>query len=135
VHGSPLLRAAIVLAVLLVLLLPLLSFTAPRARALPPSAAVTAATKAHLEIVSTKIPFTFAVTHLGKMIWQGGSTTESVAADVEMPIPKEGIDLAVQVDWSSAGAAAAKLTVTHGSESIERTLWGDGNAADVLTFP
>lgn len=135
--GSPLLRAAIVLAVLLSLLVPLRSFTAAREPVtVPPAAAETARESiVHLEIVSTKAPFAFEVKHLGEVVWKGDSLGESAEGDVKLPIPKEGIDLSVQVDWRVAGMAAARLTVSYGNDSFERSLWGDGSVEDVLTFP
>ena len=136
-RGSPLLRAVVALAALLLLLAPLHSFTTARAQK---PAAVTAApapeTPAHLEIVSTKSPFEFSVAHLGKVIWHGSSAAESTATDLRLPIPKEGIDLALKISWRGGGAAAAKLILTHDDgDPAERTLWGDGGAEDVLTFP
>lgn len=89
----------------------------------------------HLEIVSTKAPFAFEVKHLGEVVWKGDSLGESAEGDVKLPIPKEGIDLSVQVDWRVAGMAAARLTVSYGNDSFERSLWGDGSVEDVLTFP
>lgn len=139
-RGSPLLRAAVALAVLLVLLVPLRSFTTARAQKPVAVAAMPASrTSAHLEIVSTKAPFQFSVMHLGKVIWKGNSATESAATDVTLSIPKEGVDLALKVDWpapAQGGTAAAKLVLTHDdNDPVERTVWGDGSASDVLTFP
>ena len=134
--GSPLVRAAVALAVLLLLLVPLRSFTAPRAQIAMAAPAATRETVAHLEIVSTKFPFTFSVEHLGKVVWRGTSSIASVANDLRLPIPKEGIDLSLEIEWPDSGNAAAKLVVTHDdNDPVERTIWGSGKASDVLTFP
>lgn len=134
--GSPLIRAAVAVAVLLLLLLPLRSFTAAHEPAAMAATASTPETSTHLEIVSTKSPFTFSVEHLGKVIWQGRSEGASSATDVQLPIPAEGIDLALKMGWADGGTAAAKLILTHGdNDPVERTAWGDGSASDVLTFP
>ncbi len=134
--GSPLLRAAIALAVLLVLLLPLRSFTAPRARAEVRHAEAAPERLAHLELVSTKSPFTYSVAHLGKVIWHGTSQESSAAADLKLPVPKEGIDLALDVEWTGPEMAAAKLVFSpDDGDASERTIWGEGKAADVVTFP
>lgn len=134
--GSPLVRAAVALAVLLLLLVPLRSFTAARPPVVAAVAAATPETMAHLEVVSTKWPFTFSVGYLGKPIWHGTSDGPSVANDVKLPIPKEGIDLSMDVGWTGAETAAAKLTLSHDdNEPAERTVWGSGQASDILTFP
>lgn len=134
--GSPLVRAAVALAVLLLLLVPLRSFTAPRARIAMAAPAATRETVAHLEIVSTKFPFTFSVAHLGKVVWQGTSPGAAVANDVRLPIPQEGIDLALEIAWQGGETAAAKLILSHDdNDPVERTVWGSGKASDVLTFP
>jgi hypothetical protein len=124
-----------VLAVLLLLLVPLRSFTAPRPQVAQPLTVAVHDSVAHLEIVSTKAPFTFKVAHLGKTIWKGESAGDSTATDLKLPIPKQGIDLFVEIAWKSPGVSAAKLILTHDDDSVERSIWGDGNAADVLTFP
>lgn len=136
--GSPLVRALVALGVLLLLLVPLRSFTTARTKpaATAPSTTPAAETLAHLEIVSTKIPFTFAVSHLGKIVWQGTAASSPAETDVKLPIPPQGIDLSLTITWSAPGEAAAKLTVTHGNnDPVERTVWGDGTASDVLTYP
>ena len=136
-RGSPLLRAAVALAVLLLLLVPLRSFTTARAqKPVDIEAAPASKTPAHLEIVSTKSPFEFSVKHLGKILWQGSSAMESTSKDLTLPIPREGVDLALEIAWPGGGTAAAKLILTHDdNDPVERTVWGDGRASDVLTFP
>lgn len=136
--GSPLVRALVALGVLLLLLVPLRSFTTARAKpaVVAPSATPAAETLAHLEIVSTKTPFTYAVSHLGKIVWQGTAAASPVETDVRLSIPPQGIDLSLSVTWNESGEAAAKLVVTHdNNDPVERTVWGDGSASDVLTYP
>jgi hypothetical protein len=137
VTGSPLLRAFVALGVLLLMLVPMRSFTSARARqAAAPAAAPAKETLAHLEIVSTKAPFTYAVAHLGKVVWQGKAAASPVATDLKLPIPPEGIDLSLTITWNEPGEAAAKLSVSHeDNDPVERTVWGDGSASDVLTYP
>lgn len=135
--GSPLVRTAVALAALLLLLVPLRSFTAARPAAAPPATvAATPASTVRLEIVATKFPFTFSVRHLGKILWQGESPAASIATGTRLPIPAEGVDLALRLDWPGEGMAAAKLILTRdGEDPVERTVWGDRTAEDVLTFP
>jgi hypothetical protein len=138
VVGSPLLRAVVTLAILLLLLVPLRSFTTARSQpvALAPAATPEPAETAHLEITSTQAPFHYVVEHLGKPVWQGDSPDADVTTDLQLPIPKEGIDLLLKVTWPGSGPAAAKLTLAHGdNDPVAQTVWGDGNASAVLTYP
>jgi hypothetical protein len=137
VTGSPLVRALVALGVLLLLLVPLRSFTTARAKpaAAAPTATPAAETLAHLEIVSTRTPFTFAVSHLGRIVWQGAAASPA-KTDIKLPIPPQGIDLSLSITWDGPGEAAAKLIVTHDdNDPVERTVWGEGAASDVLTYP
>jgi hypothetical protein len=136
VLGSPLVRAAIALVVLLLLLVPLRSFTAARPAAEPVARAATPETRTHLEIVSTRVPFTYSVKHLGKVVWSGTATESPTETDLPLQIPEQGIDLGLSVEWTGAETSAAKLVLSHDElEPVERSVWGAGRASDVLTFP
>lgn len=123
-------------AALLALLVPLRSFTTTRAApVVMPASAATEAESVHLQIVSTATPFTFSVSHLGRIVWQGESSTSPVEKDVSLPFPKEGIDLALDAKWTSGATGAVKLSVTRGDEDpVAQTTWGDGAVSDVFTF-
>ena len=89
----------------------------------------------HLVLTSTSVPFTFEVSHLGKTIWKGEATESSVARDVKMAFPPEGIDLLVDAKWQGDKQAAVKLDVTpDNSDTMTKTLWGNGGVSGVLTF-
>jgi hypothetical protein len=80
-------------------------------------------------------PFSFDVSHLGKTIWKGESTEGSIARDVKLAFPPEGIDLLLDVKWQGAKQAAVKLDVTvDNGDTMTKTLWGTGRANGVLTF-
>src|SRR6266404_9404000 len=99
-RGSPLLRLLAVVIALLAVLWPLRRLTTHRTEApsaTPPSAAESEP-KVHLVLTSTSFPFTFEVSHLGKTIWKGEATESSVAKDVKMAFPSEGIDLLVDAN-------------------------------------
>jgi hypothetical protein len=69
-------------------------------------------------------------------VWQGKAAASPVATDLKLPIPPEGIDLSLTITWNEPGEAAAKLSVSHeDNDPVERTVWGDGSASDVLTYP
>ena len=135
-RGSPLLRVLLVVIALLAVLWPLRSLTTHRAEtASTPQTATTPESNVHLVLTSTSVPFTFEVSHLGKTIWKGEAMESSVARDVKMAFPPEGIDLLVDAKWQGAKQTAVKLDVTpDSSDTTTKTLWGNGGVSGVLTF-
>ena len=134
--GSPLLRALLVVIALLVLLWPLRNLTSHHAKG-PPSLPQTPATEsnAHLGLTSTTFPFTFEISHLGKTIWKGEASDSSVARDVQLIFPPEGIDLLIDAKWQGQKQTAVKIDLTpEGGDTITKTLWGTSEVNDVLTF-
>jgi hypothetical protein len=135
-RGSPLLRVLLVVIALLAVLWPLRSLTTHRAEtASTPQTASTPESNVHLALTSTSVPFTFEVSHLGKTIWKGEAMESSVARDVKMAFPPEGIDLLLDAKWQGAQQTAVKLDVTpDSSDTTTKTLWGNGSVSGVLTF-
>jgi hypothetical protein len=136
-RGSPLLRVLLVVIALLAVLWPLRSLTIHRAESPSMSSPAAAAPESnvHLVLTSTSFPFTFEVSHLGKTIWKGEAMESSVARDVKMAFPPEGIDLLVDAKWQGAQQTAVKLDVTpDSSDTMTKTLWGTGGVSGVLTF-
>jgi hypothetical protein len=135
-RGSPLLRVLLVVIALLAVLWPLRSLTTHRAETAPtPQTASTPGSNVHLVLTSTSVPFTFEVSHLGKTIWKGEAMESSVASDVKMPFPPEGIDLLVDAKWQSDKQAAVRLDVAaDNNDTTTKTLWGTGGVSGVLTF-
>ena len=89
----------------------------------------------HFVLTSTSLPFTFEVSHLAKTIWKGEATESSVAHDLKMTFPPEGIDLLVDAKWPGGTQGAVKLEVTaDDGDTITKTLWGTGSVSGVLTF-
>jgi hypothetical protein len=134
--GSPLLRALLVVIALLALLWPLRSLTSHHAKE-PPTSPQTPATESnvHLVLTSTTFPFTFEVSHLGQTIWKGEAVESSVARDVRMIFPPEGIDLLLDVKWQGQKQTALKVDLTPESgDTITKTLWGTTEVSDVVTF-
>jgi hypothetical protein len=136
-RGSPLLRVLLVVIALLAVLWPLRSLTIHRAENPSTSSPAAAAPESnvHLVLTSTSFPFTFEVSHLGKTIWKGEAMESSVARDVKLAFPPEGIDLLVDANWQGAQQTAVKLDVTpDSSDTMTKTLWGTGGVSGVLTF-
>jgi hypothetical protein len=136
-RGSPLLRVLLVVITLFAVLWPLRSLTTHRAEG-PSATTQTAATSesnVRLVLTSTLFPFTFEVSYLGKTIWKGEATESSIARDVKLAFPAEGIDLLVEVRWQSDKQGAVKLDVAvDNSDAVSKTLWGTSSVNGVLTF-
>lgn len=136
-RGSPLLRACLVVIALLAVLWPLRTLTTHRAEG-PSAPAQNVAgqeSNAHLVLTSTSFPFTFGVSHLGKTIWKGEAMESSIARDVKMTFPPEGVDLLIDAKWQGDKQGAVKLDVTmDNSDTMTKTLWGIGGVSGVLTF-
>jgi hypothetical protein len=136
-RGSPLLRVSLVVVALLAMLWPLRSLTSHRAETRPSAAQTTTTSEAnvHLVLTSTSFPFSFEVSHLGKTIWKSESTESSIARDVKLEFPPEGIDLLLDVKCQGDRQAAVKLDVTvDNGDTMTKTLWGTGGVSGVLTF-
>ena len=136
-RGSPLLRVLVVVIALLAVLWPLRSLTTHRVESpsAPAQSVAAPESNVHLVLTSTSYPFTFEVSHLGKTIWKGEASESSVARDVKMAFPPEGIDLLVDVKWQDDREGAAKLdVVVDNRETMTKTLWGAGSVSDILTF-
>jgi hypothetical protein len=64
-------------------------------------------------------------------------TTLTAEKDIAMNYPKEGVDLEYNVVWPpGTPLSAARLSVAaNEGEPVEKTLWGEGQVDDVLSFP
>ena len=138
-RGSPLLRAAIALCVLLALGFPLWRLTqaaeAPRAQKQPAPAAVAKAI--HLQLDFTLPPKKIQVMHLGKEVWSENAPAAEMERDLKLVYPDQGVDLQFHIEWpedAPLAAMRAKLTDPAG-DTHEKSLWGKGVVDDVLTFP
>jgi hypothetical protein len=136
-RGSPLLRVLLVVIGLLLVSLPLRSLTShsPEKPSSTGQPETEIQSNVHVVLTSTTFPFTFEISHLGKTIWKGDALEGSVARDVQMSFPPEGIDLLVDAKWQDQKQTAVRLDVTpEGSDTITKTLWGTAQVSDVLTF-
>jgi hypothetical protein len=77
-----------------------------------------------------------SISHLGREVWaKAGPSLEDNAA-IELPWPKEGVELRVKVEWPEGSPAAAMRVRLAGPDGREhdRTVWGRGAADEVLLF-
>jgi hypothetical protein len=138
-RGSPILRALVVFVALLALAPLLWRITHPAA-----SAHVNAQpTPQPAKNVKTEVRLTFStpamrvvIQHLGKEVWHHLMPAAEERFTCEIPWPKEGVDLHVLIEWPEGTRVATmrvQLTAPDGVE-YDRTVWGDADADDVLTF-
>ena len=140
-RGSPILRAVLVFLALLSLAPVLWRLTRADARTVQP--AVQPAVQQSAKNVKTEARLTFStpamrvvIQHLGREVWQHLMPAAQETFTCEIPWPKEGVELHILVEWPEGTRAAAmrvRLTAPDGTEH-DRTVWGDANADDVITF-
>ncbi len=138
-RGSPLVRAALAFAVILLLGWPLRTLTTKPAQAdaMPAPAPESVVGEIELQLSFSSNPRTVRVSHLGKEVWSDAAPEPEVASKLAIPFPKEGVDLQFEVvfpDVESLAAMRVRLTDPAG-ETHEKSLWGTGRIDDVLTFP
>jgi hypothetical protein len=88
-----------------------------------------------LTITCTTAPFHFQISALGKVIWEGESTTSSSSKILMMQFPSEGVDLVVEASWPGKKETAIRIEAARGENApIARTLWGTERVSDVVTL-
>jgi hypothetical protein len=138
-RGSPLMRAAIVLAVLLALG-PLL-WRITRSDAAPGPAKAVVPQSVEAGSVGMMLTFSHpakkaAVLHLGKEVWSKTGPSAEEEAKFDIPWPREGFELRAVIEWPPDTRAAMRLRLTDpAGNEYDRTVWGQGAADEVLTFP
>jgi hypothetical protein len=133
-RGSPLAQAVLMVVALLLLLMPLHRLT-QREQGPSPAVDFTPMKQVHLAVRTTAVPCRFQITFLGKTLWAEDASTPELAKDFDIAFPKEGIDLVVDAVWESKALAAMEITLSlPDGTAIQKTLWGEGTANDVLTF-
>ena len=138
-RGSPLFRAILIVMALLALLIPLRTLTSRRSEtATPVEQAVqgsTAKKRFRLELTSTTVPFKYQIGNDGETIWSGESNSTTVATDVELKFPPEGIDLVIDASWNERKQTAVRLAlISQDSAMMAKTIWGITSVSEVLTF-
>ena len=140
-RGSPVLRALLAFAVLLALAPLLWRITHPTASAravgLQPMPEPVKKSAVEVRLNFSTAAMRVTIQHLGKDVWSKASPVAEENFSVQIPWPKEGVELHVVVAWPDGTRSAAmrvRLTATDGTEH-DRTVWGDTIADQVLTFP
>jgi len=137
-RGSPLFRALLAFLGILSLGWPLRRLTsATEAVREQPVAVVVAAKEIGLRLSFTLVPKSVKVLHLEKEVWSETAPTAELERSLTLPFPDEGIDLRFQIEWpDDAPLAAMRVTFTDPADDAhEKSVWSQGSADVVLTFP
>jgi hypothetical protein len=135
--GSPLLRALLAFVAIAMMGVPLLKVTRAGNAAPAPVSTEAAVAQIPLRLTFSTVPRSFAILHLGSVVWTDVTPATDVTKTVALAYPKEGVDLQVKVAWpADAGEAAVRVRLTDpdGNEH-DKTVWGRGDVEDVVTFP
>lgn len=138
-RGSPLLRAALTLCALLALGWPLQLITRPAAEtvAVPAAAAVSdQMSKLPMKLTFSRAAKSAELLHSGKRVWFAEKPGVAVSLSLDLPFPKEGVELEARVEWDGEEQSALRLQlVTPDGDEIDRSVWGQGALQSVVPFP
>lgn len=138
-RGSPLRRALAAFFLILTLVgYPLWRMTSEgQAAPTPVAPKVAGPREIQLQLASTTPPKSVKVLHLGKVIWEESAPVARMERTLQLAYPEEGVDLRFQIEWPADVPLAGmrvRLTDPAGTEH-EKSIWGEGSAEEVLTFP
>ena len=130
------LRALLAFLAIAAMGVPLWKVTRAGSAVAAPAKVEAAAAKVSLRLTFSVMPKSFAVSHLGKVVWADGTQGTDGTNTLALAYPKEGVDLQVKVAWPAdeEGAVRVRLTDPDGNEH-DKTLWGRGEMEEVVTFP
>ena len=138
-RGSPLLRAAITFAALL-LLAPLLwrmTQAKPTVPGIVEVKSSSGAQEIQIALTFTTSTKRVGIVHLGQAVWSKDAPESQEEFSLKLPWPREGGELKFKVEWAEGAALSAmRVQLTDPADNkIERSLWGKGTVERVLNFP
>ena len=134
--GSPLLRAMLAFFTIALAGVPLWKLTRAGVAVAAPARTETAAARVPLRLTFSIAPQSFAISHLGAVVWADGTQGTDVTNTLALTYPKEGVDLKVKVTWPTDAAAALRVRLTDpDGTQHDKTVWGRGEMEEVVTFP
>jgi hypothetical protein len=138
-RGSPLLRAALTLCALLALGWPLQVITRPAADVVevPVAAAFPdPVSKLSLNLTFSRAAKSAELLYSGKRVWFAEKPGVAVSLSLDLPFPKEGIELEARVEWEGEEQSALRLQlVTPEGDEIDRSVWGQEAVQSIVPFP
>jgi len=144
--GSPLLRASVLLATLLLLAWPLRRVTLDTSpegpgvqagkEAQPAEAPSVTPQKLGLMLSFTRGAERVELRHLGALVWEKDRPALRESVELNLPFPPEGIELAVTVRWPGTELSALRLQLaTPDGTELDRSAWGSETVEAVISFP
>lgn len=72
----------------------------------------------------------------GKRVWFAEKPGVAVSLSLDLPFPKEGIELEARVEWEGEEPSALRLQlVTPEGDEIDRSVWGQEAVQSIVPFP
>jgi hypothetical protein len=136
-HGCPSIRAAMVFAIFVVLGLPVWSITHPKTVASPMESQKVEKQMLQLRLTFAHQPSSISVQHLGEVVWKETTPALNIEHALNIELPKEGVDFEIKAQWPT-GTPATGVRVqlkTRSAGTLEKTVWGEGELDEVITFP
>lgn len=136
-HGCPSIRAAIVLLIFLLLGLPVWSITHPKTVTSPVASQKVEKQPLDLRLTFAHQPSSVSVLYLDEVVWKENNPALSMEHALNIEFPKEGVDIEIKAQWPAgtpATAVRAQLK-TPSAGTLEKSVWGEGELDEVLTFP
>ena len=134
-RGTPLIESLAAFLALLLVALPIRGLTLRSRPAPKPVVSAAQPRPVRLAVVSTAEPFQFEVSCLGKKIWSGTGHRLPAYTDVQLSVPKEGVDLELAAQFPDSTLHAVRLTLAlDDGTQVERSAWGNARLDEVLTF-
>ena len=147
-RGSPLLRALVLFGALVALAWPLRIVTrqtevppdalenAPAASSAPSTEAPSQSVKIPLDVTFSMAAESIEVRNAGRVVWRKERPSLKERVELEMPFPKEGVELGVTVSWAEPQRAAVRLQLsTPEGVELDRSVWGEGKLEAIVPFP
>ena len=137
-RGSPLIRALIAFCLIAALGWPLWHITRPTqavAQVIAPPK--TEDKDVGIQLDFTVVPKSFAVRYLDKDLWAEPAPKASMERQLKLAFPDKGVDLVFHIEWpEDVPLAAMRVRFTDPTgDTHEKSVWGQGTADEVLTFP
>ena len=145
-RGYPLLQLLLVGCLFAAAGLPVWKLTRSASASAPPthepavagSPTPTGETALEMRISFAPAPVDFRLTSLGRVVLEGWGPQADFQGKTSVPLPKDGVDFALEAHWPDAAAAPAAARVTFrfpDGRQTERSFWSDtgGSMVELVT--
>ena len=138
--GSPWIRFILVILGFALLANPVWRLTRTRRGGLAPVSLAVRVTEARQQQLMVHLSFAtrpqeFVLSHLDKVILEGGGSGTEFEGKLDLILPKEGADLLLKVKWPrGTPRSAVQVRVVNGESPIlDQTLWSDKDLVELVT--